>query len=401
MSTELGVRPLWASVPRDLAARFRPAVGALTRDMITEIQESVPAYARPLDGSFGAIMTAAVEQSVLRVLDMIGTGSALEDSWGDLFRQLGRAEFRAGRNLDSLQTAYRIGGRVAWRHVAAWAEANHLPVPLFSVLAEGIFAYVEEISSQSVAGYTQAQAQSTQVLDRHRKRLVETLLTDPSVTRSGLSRLAALARWPVPKRVAVVALDPMPDDLEAPRPAPHDDVLADLDGDTPCLIVADPKRHMRRLESELDGRVACVGPAVALSAAATSLSLARRAVSLVRRGIIPAEPVVWCQDHLPTLWLFADEFLLSEVLARNLAPMAGLTAKQQDRIATTMLTWLHSTGGAPDIAERLGIHPQTVRYRMRQVDKLFGAQLRDPHARLELEIALRARQMLTPTTASA
>jgi DNA-binding PucR family transcriptional regulator len=40
------------------------------------------------------------------------------------------------------------------------------------------------------------------------------------------------------------------------------------------------------------------------------------------------------------------------------------------------------------------VHPQTVRYRLRQVDDLFGDQLRDPDRRFELEIALRARQML-------
>ena len=35
-----------------------------------------------------------------------------------------------------------------------------------------------------------------------------------------------------------------------------------------------------------------------------------------------------------------------------------------------------------------------VRYRLRQVEDLFGDQLRDPDRRFELEIALRARHML-------
>ncbi len=39
------------------------------------------------------------------------------------------------------------------------------------------------------------------------------------------------------------------------------------------------------------------------------------------------------------------------------------------------------------------VHSQTVRYRLRQVDDLFGDQLRDPDRRFGLEIALRARQM--------
>ena len=40
------------------------------------------------------------------------------------------------------------------------------------------------------------------------------------------------------------------------------------------------------------------------------------------------------------------------------------------------------------------VHPQTVRYRPRQVEDLFGDQLRDPDRRFELEIALRTRHML-------
>ena len=49
---------------------------------------------------------------------------------------------------------------------------------------------------------------------------------------------------------------------------------------------------------------------------------------------------------------------------------------------------------ANEVAVCVHVHPQTVRYRLRQVDDLFGDQLRDPDRRFELEIALRARQML-------
>ena len=87
--------------------------------MIHEIQRAVPAYAQPLTGRFGAVMTMGVEQAVLSVLDSAGTGRPLDESWANVFRRLGRVEFHEGRSLDSLQTAYRVGGRVAWRHVSA------------------------------------------------------------------------------------------------------------------------------------------------------------------------------------------------------------------------------------------------------------------------------------------
>ena len=41
------------------------------------------------------------------------------------------------------------------------------------------------------------------------------------------------------------------------------------------------------------------------------------------------------------------------------------------------------------VAAELGVHPQTVRYRLRQLRELFGTRLEDPEARFELSLALR------------
>jgi DNA-binding PucR family transcriptional regulator len=46
------------------------------------------------------------------------------------------------------------------------------------------------------------------------------------------------------------------------------------------------------------------------------------------------------------------------------------------------------------VARRLGVHPQTVRYRLRQLEELFGDALNAPDARFELELALRGRALL-------
>jgi len=41
------------------------------------------------------------------------------------------------------------------------------------------------------------------------------------------------------------------------------------------------------------------------------------------------------------------------------------------------------------VAERLGVHPQTARYRLGRLRELFGAELDDPEARFWLALALR------------
>ena len=45
------------------------------------------------------------------------------------------------------------------------------------------------------------------------------------------------------------------------------------------------------------------------------------------------------------------------------------------------------------MATRLGVHPQTVRYRLRQIRELWGDEIDDPDRRFELELVLRAQRL--------
>ena len=45
------------------------------------------------------------------------------------------------------------------------------------------------------------------------------------------------------------------------------------------------------------------------------------------------------------------------------------------------------------MAERLKVHPQTVRYRMRNLERTLGGQLSDPDARFAIELVLRAARL--------
>ena len=114
----------------------------------------------------------------------------------------------------------------------------------------------------------------------------------------------------------------------------------------------------------------------------------------MRRGILPGEGVLRCADHLSTLVLYADEPLIRALSSRALAPLAAIPAPQRDRLGETLLAWLQSESSVVVTAARLHVHPQTVRYRMRQLEKLFGEGLRDAEARFELEMALRANAAL-------
>lgn len=137
---------------------------------------------------------------------------------------------------------------------------------------------------------------------------------------------------------------------------------------------------------------AAIGPTVPLAEAPTSFRWARQTLVLKRRGIISADSVIRSADHIPPLILFQDEKLVDALAAGRLQPLTRGRPTQQHRLAETLLAWPQCGGNATEVASRLHLHPQTVRYRLRQFDQLFGGLPTGADERFELEITLRARR---------
>ncbi|MFJ6483374.1 PucR family transcriptional regulator [Streptomyces sp. NPDC091682] len=233
---------------------------------------------------------------------------------------------------------------------------------------------------------------SVREMDRARHDLFRTLTDDRDASDMSLSELAEAAGWPLP--LAVRAIVPATPGETQQLAAVLDHALVGMFAGRPCLLVpsADPDNRAP-LENLLRGRFAAVGHAVPLRDTASSLRWALRLAALT-----PARPglevrPVFVDDHLSTLLLLQDEPLAHALAARWLRPLADLTPRQSERLEVTLLAWLEG-GGAPEAAKALSVHPQTVRYRMRQLEKLFGTGLRDPRTRFELEMALRSRRLM-------
>jgi hypothetical protein len=306
------------------------------------------------------------------------------------FRAIGGTAAREGRTLDALQDALRLGARVAWRWLCE-ADAG-LDRRELSRVGEAIFAYLDELAAACAQGYAEARVQA--VGDRQR-RLLAAIVADPPPRAELVASLARAAGWVLPAQVAVVVLGGRQQDGLLLPPG----VLADWTGPEPCLLVPDPDGPGRQAaidralrDRTLRGRPAAIGPSVPLARAAMSLRWARHALALARAGVIPAGPVR-CDQHLSTLLILADEDLAAALRGRRLAPLARLRPAQRDRIAETLLAWLQLGENAAEVAQRIHVHPQTVRYRMRQIHELFGDQLRDPDRRFELQLALRIRTL--------
>jgi hypothetical protein len=355
------------------AAQFRAEIGELTEETMLEIQAKIPEFARPANDDHNHAVRAGVEHALRRFLDILERRGTDNTDWRDAYRAIGAGEMREGRSLDALQAAIRLGGRVGWRRLVRFAENESLSVSAISSLADAIWAHIDDLSEASAEGYAQARSAEVGELDRRRRRLLDLLVADPPPAEEAVNAAALAARWPLPKRLAVVALEP--GDEHTVRPILSPDVLAGLDRAAPALIVPDPESpaQVRMIVNALGRHRAAIGPAVPPAEATNSLRWAHRALELARRGIIAAVGLVWCDNHLAELTIFQDEALLTSLVRRRLA-------------------WLEQNMNANSVAATLHVHPQTVRRRLRQLDLLFGDQVHDRDARFELEIALRTER---------
>ncbi|MBC3839913.1 hypothetical protein GXW82_05980 [Streptacidiphilus sp. 4-A2] len=243
-------------MPRSFAAEIRKEQATLATEIIREIRQQVPEFARPLSGNFGSGIQHGVETALAEFADLVdgagsraggrtrgataggspgGTGlngrrtavgeagagpepttalapartapGAGPQRGADTRLPRARArELAEGRSLDALQAAYRLGARVAWRRYARVARRVGLGPDLVVTLAEAIFAHIDEIASASVEGYTEARADRAGAQGQLRHRLLEQLVA--GAQRAEAEQAAVAADWPLPERVACVALGP-------------------------------------------------------------------------------------------------------------------------------------------------------------------------------------------------
>jgi PucR-like helix-turn-helix protein len=411
-------RTTFAAVPPEAAEVLRPALPGLADEMITAISLEVPDYARAMEGTFGQLVRLGVEVALNRFVDMVADPGADVTRARDTYVNLGRGEFHAGRSLDALLAAYRVGARLAWRRFVDAGTEGRLPPEAIYSLGEAIFAYIDEISAESADGYAEEQSAAAGESQRRRRRLIRLLAQDPPASQEAIRTAAQAAAWALPRRLAVLVAAAAEtaagaETSGAPpgggEPVPGEEIVEAIAArlarrlgsgaiggaasGLACVFVPDPDAPGRRRQlvaaagDEAEDAVA-VGPTVPWHEASASLRRAAAAFRLAASGGLAGSLIV-AEDHLATLLLTADRGLAADLAASRLAPLAQLADGPRARLTETLRAWLDRPGQVQAVAAELGVHPQTVRYRLRQLRELFGTRLEDPDARFELSLALR------------
>jgi hypothetical protein len=393
-------------IPRDLPSAMRAEIPSLAEEIISEIQRVIPEYARSMEGPYGEVFRAGVRRSLKTFIDIVADPSASREGRDAMCRLLGEFEAREGRTLDDLQAAYRIGCQVAWRRLAKVVLRARLSSQVMAALADAVFSYADELAAVSAEGYRNAQQHSGTARRQLRTRLLRMILTEPGISPAALGNLAKRAGWPLPETVTLVAVRP-PANPSEPGKTWHadyaedslsrvdDDILSDLDGSRPRLLIPGPVPEVRLavLAAMLRDCRMGIGLTVPLDLATDSLRWAERALSLADSGVIGPGPVIRCEAHLVELWLLADQKLADQITRRQMRVLDHIPANEHRWLIDTFEPWLEGHQSVAQIADELGVHVQTVRYRIKQLKEIFGDRIEDADQRLAFELALRVMRL--------
>lgn len=376
-----------------IIAALEDGLPAVAEHCVAAVTAQVPAYTDAFSGPMGKTIERAVQFSIglfLRLADLQSQNDpsepvklAVEGAY-----ELGRGEARAGRSMDALLAAYRVGARDSWRGLSSIAFDHGVTADKMARFADMVFGYIDKLSAASLSGHNDELAKSGMVRERYLERLARHLLAGDSL--EDLNAAAEYATWNPPETLTVVLL-PVAQARQAltqlhPSTLQVTEDLPEIDTEQNLAVLLVPEVHNReQLTRTLHGRGAVVGPTRPWDGARISYLRAIRGHALERSE---PERTIDTDEHLAELVLTADGDALADLRRVALAPLAQVREASADRLLETLRSWLLNHGNRERVAAELFVHPQTVRYRLNQLREVFGDRLDDPRSILELTLAV-------------
>jgi hypothetical protein len=290
-----------------------------------------------------------------------------------------------------------LDGRV-WG-LAAVGSAEPGPMPADSEAR--ISAFAELVGTALMAGYRDEQRR--QMFDDASRRplLIDSLLEGRVVDDCSLSEIAGYLRLPKDGPFVVIAAEVSPGDSE-PLPL-IEPKLRSLDVYSAWRLLPDWQVGIVHLASEqqLDRVVALVSRTavgrVGVSAQFNDLREAPQALHFAKvtlRGRPDASTVaVFDGTILATAALAAPEVMVKSA-GITLACFSDLPEEEREILFETFGVWQETEASVGAAAERLCCHPNTVRYRLRRIEKRTGLTLSRPRDVAELCLAFEIHRRL-------
>lgn len=381
----------------ELIAEAREALPVLVERVVQDVRGEISAYAGPADGERQQVIALAVTAAANQFLELVKRGP-LDVRVSKLFRDMGYGEALDGHTLEPMRRALQIANRHSWNVLRHFATKHDVHVAYLGSLGDTLFAYMHHLDNEVARGHQLGTHARDNLQEREideaalRENLLTAMLTEGPDNPARLAELsieAESAGWPMPPAVAVMRVS---FHGEFPSIRGLDNVLSRTD-ESPALLICRAENSEATadlLHRSAPGLRVAVSPPIAPTQVAQADRWALRTLDLVKVGAISPKPVIYCADHHLQLWLHAEPDLRRQLVQDLLEPLLSETPNSREILSETMLAWLESRDSAPAIAARLGVHPQTIRYRWKRINEIFGTLLHDTEFVVTVTMVLKA-----------
>jgi hypothetical protein len=316
-------------------------------------------------------------------------------------RATGRRRAEQGVPLPVILHAYRVAGKFIWAAILAEAAGDEIaPSALLDVGSE-LWLIIDSHSGAVTDSYRDAVAERVHSDTQTRNAMLDALLRGNLGDGDRLWESAATLRLPRHGTFVVVAARP-------PRPGvesiPHaEDALrmrgiqsawrVEVDAHVGVVLLTarvDTERLSAQLTELTSGPIGVSAPYSNLDQTPAALRQARLAFASATPG--SRELVRYEQVPIAILLASAPDAAIM-VATSILGPVLALPAADCDVLLSTLRMWFDEQGATSVAAEKLHIHRNTVRYRLRRLEDLTGRSLSQPAGVAELHLALEAARI--------
>lgn len=381
----LMIQPAASPLPpvAEFARQARPHVAAVAKTVSVHVTRAVGLYA-DREGRGRQFIEEALTAALHEFLDLFDGMPHRDRAVGRQFRTLGQRHAARHDDVADLYGALLVAGTNLPSALTADGGPSIDDPAILGRLSLAAHRYLSHLTGEVGAGFRAGKRRLDH--DLNRRRITEQLLAGRTPTQGeGDEPVTGL-----PTEMVVAVLDT---GHEAPDLPEALSGALSLRGPTQLVVIAaaEDRDHVVDNLSAIgsQARVA-VSWAVPTAGVAAAHRWARRALSLARRGIITDGPVLDCAEHRTQIWLHAEPELRQRMCQDLLAPLLAETPNSREILSETLLAWLESRDSAPAIAARLGVHAQTVRYRWKRINELFGEALHDPEFVVQITMLLKA-----------
>lgn len=122
------------------------------------------------------------------------------------------------------------------------------------------------------------------------------------------------------------------------------------------------------------------------------------AVKTIRTGKAIIDKEIITFDELGIFKILCQDFLTEELedfYNTTLKPLVDYDGKKSTELVKTLEAYFEHNGNLTRMSENLYTHYNTILYRINRINEITGMDLDDPNDRLNLEIALKIRELLT------